>query len=111
MRLIALLNSNIESPAMKKMILSGFHLKVYSLLLPSARKLDFRSGGIHTDVSGDVNLCVRDPLVSAPTNLKLCPLGAGSVIGCAKVLEELREAGIFLFTSEFGSIDSGTGLP
>jgi arginase len=50
-------------------------------------------------------------LVSAPSNLGLRPPQPGSVPGCAKAPESLREAGLFRAFTERGALDAGVVLP
>ncbi|MCC3301797.1 arginase family protein [Arthrobacter sp. zg-Y895] len=49
-------------------------------------------------------------LLSAPSNLGLRPPQTGSVPGCAKAPEALREAGLFRSFLDAGSIDAGVVL-
>lgn len=50
-------------------------------------------------------------MLSAPTNLGLRPPQAGSVPGCAKAPEALREAGLHRRLLDAGAIDAGVVLP
>jgi arginase family enzyme len=50
-------------------------------------------------------------LLSAPTNLGLRPPAPGSVPGCSKAPEALREAGLFRRFLELGAQDAGVVLP
>ena len=50
-------------------------------------------------------------LVSAPSNLGLRPPRPGSVPGCAKAPESLREAGLFRCFTGRGALDAGVVLP
>jgi len=50
-------------------------------------------------------------LLSAPSNLGLRPPRRGSVPGCAKAPEALREAGLYRSFAERGAVDAGVVLP
>ena len=50
-------------------------------------------------------------ILSTPTNLGLCPPKLGSVPGCAKAPEALREAGLHARLFETGAVDAGVILP
>src|SRR5580692_5494457 len=50
-------------------------------------------------------------LLSAPSNLGLRPPRPGSVPGCAKAPEALREAGLFRRLAARGAADAGVVLP
>lgn len=50
-------------------------------------------------------------VLSAPTNLGLRPPRAGSVPGCAKAPEALREAGLYRRFAAAGAVDAGVVLP
>ena len=50
-------------------------------------------------------------LLAAPTNLGLRPPEPGSVPGCAKAPEALREAGLYAQLSQIGAVDAGIVLP
>jgi arginase len=50
-------------------------------------------------------------LLSAPSNLGLRPPQPGSVPGCAKAPEALREAGLYREFADRGAIDAGVVLP
>jgi arginase len=50
-------------------------------------------------------------LVSAPSNLGLRPPQPGSVPGCGKAPEALREAGLYRHFAELGALDAGVVLP
>src|SRR5215510_6092762 len=54
---------------------------------------------------------MRIGLLSAPSNLGLRPPAPGSVPGCAKAPEALREAGLHRRLAEFGAAERGVVLP
>lgn len=53
----------------------------------------------------------RVALLAAPSNLGLRPPQPGSVPGCAKAPEALREAGLYRRLAERGAVDAGVVLP
>lgn len=50
-------------------------------------------------------------MLAAPTNLGLRPPQPGSVPGCAKAPEALREAGLHDRLAAFGAVEAGVVLP